>query len=134
MAHLQGLRQMTVRENELKAHRFKIDEKQRKLEDLNALKQHILASIDRLSRGGNGTVGVGGSDETTSERRETLQKSLDEIQGQLEQTQTELGASQKILDEQENVRDSYDRIPVAVGSQRGRSQVEHIRIVRTQRD
>lgn len=121
---------MTVREQELKAHRFKIDEKQRKLRDLNELKRHIHATLDRLSASEAG--GAGG--ETAAERRETLRKSLDEIERQLKQTDTELVASQQILDEQESVRDGYDRVPVAVGSRRGRGQVEHIRIVRTQRN
>lgn len=125
---------MTVRENVLQTHRFKIDEKQRKLQDLSELKQHILATLDRLSINQANGAGIPASDEAATERRETLRKSLEEIQSQVEQTETELESSRKVLDEQENVRDGYDRIPVAVGSQRGRGQIEHIRIVRTHRD
>ena len=124
---------MTVRESALQAHRFKIDEKQRKLQDLNELKQHIHATMDRLARTDADGGGIAGSDRVLAERQETLRKSLAEIESQLKETKTDLDASQKILDDQENVRDGYDRIPVAVGSQRGRGQVEHIRIVRNQR-
>lgn len=122
---------MTVREHELKAHRFKIDEKRQKLQDLGELRQHIHATLDRMSNSEGS--GLGAAD-AVSGRRETLSKSLEEIERQVTQTEAELEASQQALDEQENAREGYDRVPVAVGSRRGRGQVEHIRIVRAHRD
>lgn len=125
---------MTVREHELNAHRFKVDEKRQKLQDLNQLRQHIHATIDRMSNTESSGIGAGGAKPTTSGRREILCKSLEEIDTQVKQTEAELEAGQQALDEQQNAREGYDRVPVAVGSRRGRGQVEHIRIVRSQRD
>jgi len=125
---------MTVREHELKAHRFKIDEQRQKLRDLGELKRHIHATLDRIARDESGDVGNRDGMSATSARREVLCRSLEEIEGQVKRTEAELTASQQALDEQENVREGYDRVPVAVGSRRGRGQVEHIRIVRAQRD
>lgn len=120
---------MTVRDSELKAHRFKVEEKRQKLQDLDELRQHIHATLDRMSRNEEPSR----RDEQAS-RRETLCKSLEEIDRQATRTQTELHAIQQTLDDHTNARDVYDRVPVAIGSRRGRGQVEHVRIVRTQRD
>ncbi|MDH3229392.1 MAG: hypothetical protein OEN55_06340 [Alphaproteobacteria bacterium] len=79
-------------------------------------------------------MGIADSKSAISGRRETLGKSLEEIESQVKQTEAELDAGQQALDEQENAREGYDRVPVAVGSRRGRGQVEHIRIVRAHRD
>ena len=125
---------MTVREHELKAHRFKIDEKRQKLQDLGELRQHIHATLDRISNNEGSGLGPADADRAISDRREILRKSLEEIEKQVLQTEAELEDSQQTLDEQENAREGYDRVPVAVGSRRGRGQVEHIRIVRAQRD
>ena len=125
---------MTVRDHELKAHRFKIDEKRQKLKDLGELRQHIHATLDRMSNNENSGHGTADAISAISGRRETLCKSLEEIESQFKQTQAELEASQQAFDEQENAREGYDRVPVAVGSRGGRGQVEHIRIVRAQRD
>jgi chromosome segregation ATPase len=125
---------MTVREHELKAHRFKIDEKRQKLKDLGELRQHIHATLDRMSDNESGVLGTADARPAISGRRETLSRSLEEIERQVKQTEVELEASQQSFDEQENAREGYDRVPVAVGSRRGRGQVEHIRIVRAQRD
>ncbi len=125
---------MAVREHELKAHRFKIDEQRQKLQDLNELKRHLHATLDRISK--EDGIGLDSDDAApvVSRRRDTLCKSLEEIDRQIKQTEAELEVSQQAFDEQEHVREGYDRVPVAVGSRRGRGQVEHIRIVRTQRD
>lgn len=124
---------MTIREHELNANRLKVDEKQRKLQDLSELKRHIQASLDRLeSAPAPGPGSTGGAADTES-RLKTLRRSLEEIAVKVNQTEVELAASQQQLDEQEHVREGFDRVPVAVGSRRGRGQVEHVRIVRTQR-
>ncbi len=125
---------MTVRENKLQAHRFRVDEKKRKLQDLNQLRQHIHATLDRMSNNESGGAGTAGAKTETAGRREILLKSLEEIDQQVKDTEAELETSRQDLDEQEHAREGYDRVPVAVGSRRGRGQVEHIRIVRTQRD
>jgi len=125
---------MTVHEHELKAHRFKIDEKRQKLRDLGELRQHIHATLDRMSNSESSSPGTADAMTPVSGRRETLCKSLEDIEKQVKQTETELEVSQQALNEQETARDGYDRVPVAVGSRRGRGQVEHIRIVRAQRD
>lgn len=125
---------MTVRDHELKAHRFKIDEQRQKLRDLGELRRHIHATLDRMARDQSNDLRNGDAASAASERREVLCKSLEEIENQVKQTEADLAASQQALDEQENARDGYDRVPVAVGSRRGRGQVEHIRIVRAQRD
>lgn len=125
---------MTVREHELKAHRFKIDEQRQKLKDLGELRRHIHATLDRIANDDGSDHGSPDVASATSGRREVLCRSLEEIDKQVKQTETELAASQQTLDEQENAREGYDRVPVAVGSRRGRGQVEHIRIVRAQRD
>ena len=125
---------MTVRDHELQAHRFKIDEKRQKLRDLNELKQHIHATLDRMSTSESNSLAPGDVSSAMSGRRQTLSKSLEEIESQVKQTEADLAASQQAFDEHENAREGYDRVPVAVGSRRGRGQVEHIRIVRTHRD
>jgi chromosome segregation ATPase len=121
---------MTVREHEIRERQFEFDEKRRKLRDLNDLRQHIEASLDRIASGPAGGYGDNGSAE---ERRETLRKSLDDIDRQISESETALEAARSFLEESENVRDGYDRVPVVVGKGRGRGQVEHIRIVRAQR-
>ena len=121
---------MTVREHEIKARQFELEEKRRKLRDLIDLKQHIEASCDRIVSGSAGSYGENGSAE---ERRETLRNSLTDIDRQIGETQTAMEAARSFLEESENVRDGYDRVPVAIGKGRGRGQVEHIRIVRSQR-
>ena len=125
---------MTVREHELNAHRFKIDEQRQKLKDLAELRRHIHATLDRMAKDDGRDRGGPDAASATSGRREVLCKSLEEIDSQVKQTETELATSQQALDEQENAREGYDRVPVAVGSRRGRGQVEHIRIVRAHRD
>lgn len=125
---------MTVREHELKAHRFKIDEQRQKLKDLGELRRHINATLDRIANDDGSDRVSPDVASATSGRREVLCRSLEEIDRRAKQTEAELAASQQTLDEQENAREGYDRVPVAVGSRRGRGQVEHIRIVRTQRD
>lgn len=121
---------MNVREHDIRERQFEFDEKRRKLRDLNDLRQHIEASLDRIASGPAGSHGNGSSAE---ERRETLRKSLDDIDRQIGETGTALEAARSFLEESENARDGYDRVPVAVGKGRGRGQVEHIRIVRAQR-
>lgn len=125
---------MTVREHELKAHKFKIDELRQKLTDLGELKRHIHATLDRMAKDEGVVRGGVDGPSATSQRRDVLCKSLEEIEDRVRQTESELAASQQALDEQQNAREGYDRVPVAVGSRRGRGQVEHIRIVRAQRD
>lgn len=125
---------MTVRKHELTAHRFKIDEHRQKLRDLGELRRHIHATLDRMAQDDGSDRGNRDAASITDGRREILCKSLEEIDKQVQQTEAELAASQQALDEQENAREGYDRVPVAVGSRRGRGQVEHIRIVRAQRD
>lgn len=125
---------MTVREHELKAHRFKIDETRQKLQDLNELKRHLHATLDRMSKDEGTVSDAGDGASAVTRRRDTLCKSLEEIDRQVKRTEAELAANQQAFDEQEHAREGYDRVPVAVGSRRGRGQVEHIRIVRTQRD
>ena len=121
---------MTVREHEIQARQFDFDEKRRKLRDLSDLKQHIEASLDRLVSGPAGSYGNNGS---IDERRETLRKSLADIDRQFDETQAALDSARSVLEDSEHVRDGYDRVPVVVGKGRGRGQVEHIRIVRSQR-
>jgi len=125
---------MTVRDHELKAHKFKIDEKRQKLRDLGELRRHIHATLDRMARDESSDLRNRDAASAAPERREVLCRSLEEIENQVKQTEADLAASQQALDEQENAREGYDRVPVAVGSRRGRGQVEHIRIVRAQRD
>lgn len=121
---------MTVREHEIQARQFEFDEKRRKLRDLSDLRKHIEASLDRIVSGPAGSYGNYGSAE---ERRETLRKSLADIDRQIEESRAATEAAQSFLEESEHVRDGYDRVPVAIGKGRGRGQVEHIRIVRSQR-
>lgn len=121
---------MTVREHEIRGRQFEFDEKRRKLRDLTDLRQHIEASLDRIA---SGSAGIYHDNSSAEERRGTLRKSLDDIDRQISETETATEAARSFLEESENVRDSYDRVPVAIGKGRGRGQVEHIRIVRTQR-
>ena len=121
---------MTVREHEIRERKFEFEEKRRKLRDLNDLRQHIEASLDRIS---SGPAGSYGDNRPVEERRETLRKSLDDIDRQISETETAMEAARSFLKESENVRDGYDRVPVVVGKGRGRGQIEHIRIVRAQR-
>jgi len=121
---------MTVREHEIQARQFEFDEKRRKLRDLVDLRQHIDASLNRIASGPAGNYGDNGSAE---DRRETLRKSLDDIERQIAETEAAMEAARSFLEDSENVRHGYDRVPVAVGKGRGRGQVEHIRIVRSQR-
>ena len=121
---------MTVREHEIRERQFELDEKCRKFRDLADLRQHIEASLDRIASSPSGSYGDNGLAE---ERRETLRKSLDDIDRQISETETAMETARSVLAESENVRDGYDRVPVAVGKGRGRGQVEHIRIVRAQR-
>ncbi len=127
---------MTIRDSQLNSRRFELDETKRKLRDLADLKRHIDTSLERLDAAGDtATQGNGmAADGNAGDRRETLSRSLDEIDRKISETETELLADQEDLDRHELARNGYDRIPVAVGSGRGRGQVEHIRIVRTQRD
>ena len=118
---------MTVREHEIQARQFEYNEKRRKLRDLKDLRQHIESSLGRLA---SNPAGANGSAES---RRATLQASLDDIDRQIHETETAMQAARTFLEESENVRDGYDRVPVAIGKSRGRGQVEHIRIVRAQR-
>lgn len=121
---------MTVREHEIQARQFEFDEKRNKLQDLKDLREHIESSLNRIASGAAG--GYGGT-ESPDDRCATLQRSLDDIDRQIEETRTALEAARSFLQETENVRDGYDRVPVAIGKGRGRGQVEHIRIVRAQR-
>ncbi len=121
---------MTVREREIQARKFEYSEKRRKLRDLTELRQHIESSLDRLASSPLGNHGANGPGET---RRATLQISLDDIDRQIRETEIAMEAARAFLAESENVRDGYDRVPVAIGKGRGRGQVEHIRIVRAQR-
>jgi hypothetical protein len=120
---------MTVRDHEIRARQFEYDEKRRKLRDLYDLRGHIEASLDRLTSGPGG----GRGESESGERRDTLQKSLDDIGRQIEETQAQMDEAQSFLEDSANVRDGYDRVPVAIGKGRGRGQVEHIRIIRAQR-
>lgn len=125
---------MTIRDQELKARRFELDEKRRRLRDLCELKRHLESSLERLARtpvGGGHSDGKGG--ESPEERRQTLLRSLEDISRQIGDSEQELDAGRESLEHQELVHNGYDRVPVAVGSRRGRGQVEHIRIVRNQR-
>jgi chromosome segregation ATPase len=121
---------MTVREQEIRARRFEFDENNRKLRDLTGLRVHIESSLDRIAVGPKSVHGDGGSLE---ERRVKLQESLADIDKQIAETEAVLEEARAFLEESENVRDGYDRVPVAIGKGRGRGQVEHIRIVRAQR-
>ena len=121
---------MNVREHEIRERKFEFEEKRRKLRDLNDLRQHIEASLDRIA---SGPAGSYGDNRPVEERRETLRKSLDDIDRQISETETAMEAARSFLKESENVRDGYDRVPVVVGKGRGRGQIEHIRIVRAQR-
>lgn len=125
---------MTIREHELKARRFELDEKRRKLRDLCELKRHLESSLERLSRvpvGGQRQAGDG--EGSATERRQTLLRSLEDISRQIGDSETDLDADRESLERQEMVHNGYDRVPVAIGSRRGRGQVEHIRIVRNHR-
>ena len=121
---------MTVREHEIRARQFEYEEMARKVQDLRDLKQHIEMSLDRIRSGPVNGYGANGAGEG---RRETLQKSLDDIERQLKETEVAMESARALLAESENVRDGYNRVPVAVSKGRGRGQVEHIRIVRAQR-
>jgi chromosome segregation ATPase len=121
---------MTVREHKIRARQFEFEEMSRKLQDLNDLKQHIEMSLDRIASGQGGGYGSNGS---YDERRKTLMESLEDINRQVDETEEAMESARALLEESENVRDSYNRVPVAVGKGRGRGQVEHIRIVRSQR-
>lgn len=125
---------MTFREHDLRAHRVKIDEQRQKLKDLSELKRHIHATLDRMSRVEDGDAGAHDGKSAGSVRRDVLCRSLEEIEREVRLTEAQLAASEQAFNEQENARDGYDRVPVAVGSRRGRGQVEHIRIVRAQRE
>lgn len=120
-----------MREHDMKSLRFEFDEMRRKLRDLSDLKAQIEASLDRLPAGGVGPVPRGGGN--VDQRRDTLQRSLDEIGREIEDAKRVLDNNREEIERQENVHNGYDRIPVAIGSRRGRGQVEHIRIVRNQR-
>lgn len=120
-----------MREQDMKSLRFEFDGMRRKLRDLTDLRAQIEASLDRLPKGGP-VGGMHGGDDA-DRRRETLRRSLDEIGREIEDTRQLLDMSREEIARQENVHNGYDRIPVAVGSRRGRGQVEHIRIVRNQR-
>ncbi len=121
---------MTVREREIQARKFEYSEKRRKLRDLNELRHHIESSLDRLA---SSPLGNHAAKEPGETRRATLQLSLDDIDRQIRETEIAMEAARDFLAESENVRDGYDRVPVAIGKGRGRGQVEHIRIVRAQR-
>jgi hypothetical protein len=120
---------MTVREHEIRARQFEYDEQRRKLRDLNDLRGHIVSSLDRIGSG----PATNGERQPAEQRRATLAKSLEDIDRQIEETQAEMDAARSFLEDSANVRDGYDRVPVAIGKGRGRGQVEHIRIVRAQR-
>ena len=120
---------MSIRENEIRSRRFEVDEMRRKIRDLAELKAQLESSLDRLSDAGAGGRARGSSDE----RRETLMRSLREIEREIRQTRDALNVSREQIEREESVHNGYDRIPVAIGSRRGRGQVEHIRIVRNQR-
>lgn len=122
---------MTMREQDMKSLRFEIDEMRRKLRDLTDLKVQIEASLDRLPP--NGVAAVSHSSADPDQRRDTLQRSLQEIGREIEDTKRLLDSNREEIERQESVHAGYDRIPVAIGSRRGRGQVEHIRIVRNQR-
>lgn len=130
ISFFRGCTGMTVREHTIRARQFEYEEMSRKVRDLNDLKHHIEMSLDRIAAGQGGGYGSSGSGE---ERRETLKKSLEDINRQLDETKEAMEAARALLEESENVRDGYNRVPVAVGKGRGRGQVEHIRIVRAQR-
>lgn len=119
---------MTIRDSQINSRKFELDETRRKLNELANLKRHIEASMERLVAPPGGGAANGGED-----RRKTLLRSLEEIDRKIGETEAEVSSGQEDLERHEMVRDGYDRIPVAVGSSRGRSQVEHIRIVRSQR-
>ena len=128
---------MTIRDTQMNSRRFELDETRRKLRDLGELKRHIETSLARMG-GGAPAVGAapgsgGATNGKAADREATLLRSLDEINRNLSQTEKELTSGQEELDHQELVHNGYDRVPVAVGSRRGRNQIEHIRIVRTQR-
>lgn len=122
---------MTMREQDIKSLRFEFDETRRKLRDLTDLKVQIEASLDRLPA----NVGASGAHAgpEADQRRDTLQRSLEEIGREIDDTRRRLDVNREEIERQENVHNGYDRIPVAIGSRRGRGQVEHIRIVRNQR-
>lgn len=124
-----GCISMTVREHEIRARQFEYDEKCRKLRDLNDLRAHIESTLDRIGSG----PATNGDRRPAEQRRATLQKSLEDIDRQIEETQSEMDAARSFLEDSANVRDGYDRVPVAIGKGRGRGQVEHVRIVRAQR-
>lgn len=122
---------MSIRENEIKSRRFEVDEMRRKIRDLAELKAQLESSLDRLS---DAAAGAGGRVRgAPDERRETLMRSLREIEREIRQTRDALNVSREQIEREESVHNGYDRIPVAIGSRRGRGQVEHIRIVRNQR-
>lgn len=123
-----------MREQDIRSRRFEFDEMRRKLRDLNDLKVQIEASLDRLPQNGlpGAYPGMRDGDEA-GQRRETLEHSLQAISREIEETRALLDTSREEIERQENAYTGYDRIPVAVGSRRGRGQVEHIRIVRSQR-
>lgn len=121
-----------MREQDMKSRRFEFDEIRRKLRDLTDLKVQIEASLDRLPQMGLPSVAVGGGE--ADQRRETLERSLEAIGREIKETRDALDMSREEIERQEHVHSGYDRIPVAVGSRRGRGQVEHIRIVRSQRN
>lgn len=118
-----------MRVQDMKTRRFEFDEMRRKLRDLTDLKAQIEASLDRLPQAGTSAAPA----DDAERRRETLRRSLQAIGREIEETRQLLDSSREELKRQETAHNGYDRIPVAVGSRRGRGQVEHIRIVRTQR-
>lgn len=128
---------MTTRDSQMGSRRFELDETRRKLRDLGELKRHIESSLERLGGSapaiGAAAPGNSAANGSGDERRATLMRSLDEINRNLAETEKELTTGQDELEHQEMVQNGYDRIPVAVGNRRGRNQVEHIRIVRSQR-
>lgn len=128
---------MAIRNSQMHSRQFEVDETRRKLRNLGELKRHIEASLERLGAGAP-AVGLPADNADApngdgGDRRATLLRSLEEIKREWVETENKLTASQEEMEHQEMVRTGYDRIPVAVGSGRGRNQVEHIRIVRAQR-
>lgn len=128
---------MILRDSQMNSRRFELDGTRRKLRDLAELKRHIEASLERLGGSapavGAAARGNGAANGNDADRQATLRRSLDEIDRSLVETEKQLTSDQEELDHQEMVRNGYDRVPVAVGSRRGRNQIEHIRIVRSQR-
>ncbi len=129
---------MTVRDTQMNSRRFELDETRRKLRDLGELKRHIEASLERMGGsvravGGAAVSNAGPATGNGVDREATLMRSLDEINRNLAEAEKQLTTGQERLEHEEMASNGYDRVPVAVGSHRGRGQFEHIRIVRAQR-